>query len=167
MDATFKILSGDGKEFTTTEAAARQSQTISNLLEVASVDEPIALDTIHSVDLAEIIKYCEYFAKLAENPSAVSEKDVMEWQQAFIKNVTADKDQHLRMLQAADSLIIPSLFKLLIRSLVAKLHNKTAPQIREEWDIIDDLDDNEKKEIFESTSWLRAPTTAPDSSSSA
>ncbi|KAH7830680.1 uncharacterized protein MONOS_6325 [Monocercomonoides exilis] len=151
----YRLLSADGVTVTAPKNVVLQSQMLKNLLEVASAEEEITLDSVHSEDLKHILEYCEYHAK-SDNDSSVPEADKQDWDQKFVQKVTANNDQHLRMLVNADKLIIPSLFKLLVRAAVAKLHNKTAKEIRADWGIAADLTKEEEDEVLGTTSWLYA-----------
>ena len=117
----YTIVSGDHQHLTITKTAASLVKQIDNLLAIAPGTTEFPLEEIHSIDLKEIIDWCEYHAKAI---SGVPEADIMKFDQEFITRVTKDNQQHLRLISATDSLIIPPLFLLLIRALDAKLHNK-------------------------------------------
>ncbi|KAA6400131.1 MAG: hypothetical protein EZS28_004342 [Streblomastix strix] len=151
--AKFTLVSGDGVKFTVEYDVIVQSQHLKELLTVAQPDEDVALD-MHSVDLREILRYCEYHSKSDSGASKAPTKDIQEWDQNFITEVTKDQEQHLRLVVAADRLTIGGLFRLLVRQLVAKLHNKTSEEIRKEWNIADDLSAEEKAQVLETTTWL-------------
>lgn len=155
MSTTEKeIVSGDGVHLKVSHGALMEMEMIKNLLDVSEVQDAVDLD-YHSADLKEIIIFCEYFAKLKENKDAATESDIQHFESEFLKRVTADKDQHLRMLRAADALIVRRLQSLLVKDLVAKLHNKSSEEIRKEWGITPDLTKEEEEEISGSTSWIQ------------
>jgi hypothetical protein len=153
---SFKLTTGDGKTIEARKEAVLKSDMINQLLEVADAGEAITLDFIHSEDLQLIVDYCEYHAKTEDGTTKATEADIQKHDQELLKEMTKDNDQHIRMLVNADKLIIHSLFQLLVRALVAKMHNLTSEEIRKEFKITNDLGEEEAKEVLDSTSWLYA-----------
>ncbi|KAK2950744.1 putative S-phase kinase-associated protein 1 [Blattamonas nauphoetae] len=152
MSETLTLVSADGKTLTAPKDAIMRSAMLKNLLEVAAnSDEQIPLDFVHSEDLENIIEYCKYHV---EAEGKASEGDISKWDGEFINRVTQDDQKHLRLIQTTDQLQIEGLFKLLVQGIVRKLHNKTPEQIREKWNIPDDLPKEKKDEIFNTTNWL-------------
>ena len=156
---TLTLISGgaEPKEFKISKAAAQLIQQIEHLRAITQDATEIPVDTIQAYDLAPIVEYCEYHGKVNNDSKAATEADIMKFDEAFITRVTKSDRQHIRLIAAADSLVIPSLLQLLMRAMVAKLHNKDRAAIREQWGIAADLTEDEEKEVMESTSWLRPP----------
>lgn len=100
------------------------------LLDVAAPNEELTLDFIHSEDLKQLIKYCEYHAKALNMKTKPSEQDIANFDDSFLQAITRDNRTHLRMLVNTDKLNINSLFKKLVKAVADKLSGKDADTIR-------------------------------------
>jgi hypothetical protein len=126
------------------------------MLEVASENDEITLDFIHSEDLKQLIKYCEFHAKAVSMKTKPSDQDIANFDESFLQAITRDNRTHLRMLVNADKLSISPLFRKLVKSVADKLSGKDAETIRREWFVtkFTPLTKSQHKEIFETTDWL-------------
>jgi hypothetical protein len=125
-------------------------------LEVAAENDEITLDFIHSEDLKQLIKYCEYHAKAINMKTKPSDQDIANFDESFLQAITRDNRTHLRMISNTDKLNINPLFKKLVKSVADKLSGKDTETMRREWFVTKytPLTEEQHKEIFETSDWL-------------
>ncbi|KAA6391219.1 MAG: hypothetical protein EZS28_013251 [Streblomastix strix] len=148
MDKTkITLVSSDGVKFTTSLKALYYCEQFRGTQQILSPTQPIideeqVLD-LHSVELKEIVEYINYHQNDDDSASSNTE-DAQKWDEEFIRRVTKDRNQHLRLLVAADRLTITPLFKMLDRELISQMPNKS----------LDDLNEEQKMMLKNQYPWL-------------
>jgi S-phase kinase-associated protein 1 len=97
------------------------------------------------------LKVFKYHSKVED----LSDSDIRRWDQEFLeKYINQNNAAHVRLLEHADRLNVPNLFNLLVKAVADKMKGKSPEEIRLEWDICDDLSQNEKDSILNGINWF-------------
>jgi len=163
MSNLVDIRSCDGVKIPTPLDVAGMWGTVSNLLdsyipvkeneEQGACLEEVPVPDIESTVLYKTIEYCQKYLKHPESE---------EWKKIFFKNTYGDdslekiKTYHKDLADlalAADYLEIPSLLNDVTKVISETIKNKKSEIIRQEWDIPDDLTDEEKEQIIREHRW--------------
>lgn len=134
---------------------ALKMATIANIIEdLGESQESIPISNVKSSALLKIV---EYYRHRLDNP------DDNEWFREFFKvpTRTSSSIEQIRkrnreladILNSANYLEADELVKQTAKAIAKTLKNKTPEQIREEWELPDDLTEEEKKQIEKDNKW--------------
>jgi S-phase kinase-associated protein 1 len=184
---TIQLVAGDEDAVPRTVPlqVAEMSTTIKNLLrdiadgapdgESRTPDAPIPLSNISDRTLERVLKYCTHVVEMSdEEKEKETEKEKKEkergakkmgttlkdsdtrteWEKSFCEISTPDR---IELTMAANYLHVEPLLDLMIKTLALTLEGKTPEEIREMYDIEDDLTEEEKKEIRRENGWKVDP----------
>ncbi len=149
------------------ESATRLSGTISNMLEdIGGLDEAIPLPNVHSKVLVKILEWCDHYKsdsemmkqckdhfeknKDVEDEENKSSDNINEWDKAFMQ---MEKKMIFELILAANYLDIPHLLCLGCKTVANLIKGKTPDEIREIFEIEDDLTTEEKDQIRKENEW--------------
>lgn len=163
MSNLVDIRSCDGIKIPTPLDVAGMWGTVSNLLdsyipvtkneEQGACLEEVPVPDVESAVLYKTIEYCQKYLKDPES---------QEWKKDFFKNTYGnDNLEKIRtyhrclanLALAADYLEIPSLLEDVTKVIADTIKNKNSETIRQEWEIPDDLTDEEKEKIIREHRW--------------
>ncbi|GLJ33191.1 hypothetical protein SUGI_0668530 [Cryptomeria japonica] len=152
-----KLKSSDDKIFEVDYAVAIQSQILNNTLgHTGCTDSALPLHNVSSQILAKVIDYCEYHVNAS---STISEKDVKMWDQEFVKHL--DQATLLDLLMAAQYLGIHNLQELTCQTVADRIKDKRPEDIREIFNIQNDLTPEEEEEIRCENEWAFEEEVSP------
>jgi S-phase kinase-associated protein 1 len=145
------LKSNDEKLVEVTEASARQSRAIANLIDDGCADV-IPLPNVDSKTLAKVIPYCDEHGRA--NSGTDEERAALgRFDADFVGELDKDKASLIDVIMAANYLNIQGLLDITCQRVADTIGSATAEKIREAFDIEDDLTEAEKKEIREENAW--------------
>eukprot|EP00253_Pinus_taeda_P035292 PITA_35292 len=143
----------DGELFDVTEAVAFESQTIKYMIEDTGTANAIPLPNIFSEILSKVIAYCKYQVD-AQNPahekSAISEKDIMIWDEELVKGY---EDTLFDLIVAANYLNIKNLLDLTCQTVADMIKGKTPEEIRKTFNIKNNFTPEEEEDVRRENQW--------------
>ncbi|CAA0383247.1 unnamed protein product [Arabidopsis thaliana] len=149
--STKKIIlkSSDGHSFEVEEEAARQCQIIiAHMSENDCTDNGIPLPNVTGKILAMVIEYCNKHHVDAANPC--SDDDLKKWDKEFMEK---DTSTIFDLIKAANYLNIKSLFDLACQTVADMIKGNTPEQMREFFNIENDLTPEEEAAIRRENKW--------------
>ncbi|CAL5072228.1 unnamed protein product [Urochloa decumbens] len=163
--AMITLISSDNEKFEVTEATATLSQTIRHMIEDGCTDGGVPLPNVTSKILARVIEYCKKHATAAAgeegSSSSFSDAAFLEVDRAFLEELEEFDDAFLEvdratlfdLILAANYLDIKGLLNLTCQKVADSVKGKTPEQIREMYNIVNDLTPEEEAEIRRETQW--------------
>uniref|UniRef100_A0A0E0AMY5 SKP1-like protein n=1 Tax=Oryza glumipatula TaxID=40148 RepID=A0A0E0AMY5_9ORYZ len=145
------LKSNDEKLVEVTEASARQSRAIANLIDDGCADV-IPLPNVDSKTLAKVIPYCDEHGR-ANSGTDEERAALRRFDADFVGELDKDKASLIDVIMAANYLNIQGLLDITCQRVADTIGSATAEEIREAFDIEDDLTEAEKKEIREENAW--------------
>ncbi len=152
MADTVTLLSNDDKSFEISQEAIDVSVTIKELIEdIGDLDAPIPLPNVSGETLARVVEYCNYHYAISvskEDETAVATetaKEIELWDEQFCK---MELQSLFQLILAANYLEIPSLLDVTCKTVANMINGKTPDQIRETFNIPDDLTEEQKEEMY-------------------
>lgn len=157
-----KLRSKDGKEYTTTKTAMKMSSVIHDMLD-EDMDESMDSDaavlpilTVDGNDLQLVIEYCEYHcnnpAEEIEKPLKVPIETLLcEFDKNFLSKMS--KDVFIRVTNAANYLHVKDLLELCCANVASSIRGKTPEQIRDMYNLPNDISPEEKEQIIKDNKW--------------
>jgi len=148
--STKKIMlkSSDGKTFEIEEETARQCQTIAHMIEAECTDNVILVLKMTSEILEMVIEYCNKHHVDAANPC--SDDDLEKWDKEFMEK---DKSTIFALTNAANFLNNKSLLHLAGQTVADMIKGNTPKQMREFFNIENDLTPEEEAAIRRENKW--------------
>ena len=161
--STVKLQSSDGKVFEVTSKVARLSVTIRTMLDDLNIKaddpEPIPLANVPAHILSLVLKWAEQHQNEEPVPVLEEEEDeeekpvlVGEWDKSFLSGL--DHSTLFELITAANFLDVKGLMAVACKTVADMLTGKTPEEIRKEFDIEDDLSEEEKERIRKDIEWL-------------
>jgi S-phase kinase-associated protein 1 len=151
------LTTAEGDDLKTTAEIMKPSHLIGNILQDSGVEEKIPLEKVKGDTLKKIIDYCDHYKDQEELPkiekplrSDFFEDYVDEWLLAYLD---LEVPLLLELVEASNYLDIASLFELTCAAVANKMKNKTVDALRDEFDITNDLTENETQEINTFFDW--------------
>lgn len=153
------LITAEGKKFQIKKSIAMCSELIKTTV-TKSVDEAVELTLskeVHNEDLEKIISYITHHhnnaGKEIKQPlkSAKIGELVDEWDAEFLK---MSDEEVFSLMIAANYLSVDPLVKLLAAYVAFHIKGKTPEQIRERFNIENDLTEEEVAQIKEDTKWV-------------
>ncbi|WVZ60405.1 hypothetical protein U9M48_010432 [Paspalum notatum var. saurae] len=151
------LKSSDGEEFQVEEAVAMESQTLRHMIEDDCAENGILLPNVTSNILTKVIEYCNkhiHDAKPAAdtfNASAFGAgEDLKNWDSEFVK---VDQATLFDLILAANYLDIKGLLDLTCQTVADMMKGKSPEEIREMFNIKNDLTPEEEEEIRKENAW--------------
>jgi S-phase kinase-associated protein 1 len=156
--------SSSGDKFTVTLKAARLSKLIDNMLNdtVGEDDEPIPFDNVNSVTLKRVIAWMEHHRD--DIPEPTTEESIFEvfTQTRRLDNISEwDKDlldiskEELHdITNAANFMDIADLMLLCCKIFANIIKDKPLEEVRDYFDIDDDIPDDVKEKVIAENKWL-------------
>lgn len=153
-----QLLSSDSQKFIVDSDVAFLSQTIKNIVEDAGSEDIIPLPNVTGQILAKVIEYCKYHVDAskegADGKPAKSEDEIQRWDRDFISLDKKDLPTLFDLTLAANYLNIDSLLDLTTRTLANMIKGKSAQEIRETFNIENDLTPDEEEKIRSEIKWV-------------
>jgi len=159
---TVKLQSSDGKVFEVTSKVARLSVTIRTMLDDLNIKaddpEPIPLANVPAHILSLVLKWAEQHQNDEPVPEQEEEDEeekpvlVGEWDKSFLSAL--DHSTLFELITAANFLDVKGLMAVACKTVADMLTGKTPEEIRKEFDIEDDLSEEEKERIRKDIEWL-------------
>ena len=148
--STKKIIlkSSDGHSFEVEEEAACQCQTIAHMSEDDCTDNGIPLPEVTGKILEMVIEYCNKHHVDAANPC--SDDDLEKWDKEFMEK---DKSTIFALTNAANFLNNKSLLHLAGQTVADMIKGNTPKQMREFFNIENDLTPEEEAAIRRENKW--------------
>uniref|UniRef100_A0A0E0LNK1 SKP1-like protein n=1 Tax=Oryza punctata TaxID=4537 RepID=A0A0E0LNK1_ORYPU len=145
------LKSNDEEVVEVTEASARQSNTIANMID-DDCAEFIPLPNVDSKTLAMVIQYCDEHGN--SNSGTDEERAALRrFDRDFIGELDKDKASLIKVIMAANYLNIQGLLDITCQHVVDTIKSSSDEEIREAFDIEDDLTEAEKEEIRKENAW--------------
>ncbi|XP_015695028.1 SKP1-like protein 11 [Oryza brachyantha] len=141
------LKSSDGELLDVTEASARQSQIFTQLIESGSADPHILLPIVDAETLKKVIEYCDKHATDGDN------EELENWDETFINELYEDRERLFEVIRASNYLCIDGLLNLTCDKVADTLKSKTLQEIREAYNIHNDLTEEEEEEIRRENAW--------------
>lgn len=143
-----RLKSSDDTIFEVEYAVAMQSQMLKNALSDTGTDGTVPLHNISSEIMAKVVEYCAYHVNAA---NTISEKDVKMWDQEFVKDL--DQATLFNLIMATQYLVIHNLQDLICQTVADRIKDKSAEEVREIFNIQNDLTPEEEEEIRHENQW--------------
>ncbi|GLJ33195.1 hypothetical protein SUGI_0668570 [Cryptomeria japonica] len=107
-------------------------------------------DDIFEVDeiLAKVIEYCEYHVNTA---NTISMQDVKMWEQEFVRDL--DQATLCHLILGAQYMEIRNLLYLICQTVAERIKGKSPEEVREIFNIRNDLTPEEEEEIRRENEW--------------
>lgn len=156
MAATTKMVtlrSSDGEEFEIEEEAAKQSQTIANMIEDGCIDGGIPIPNVTGRIMAKVIEYAKKHvcsASKSEGDAKVGDEDLKAWDADFVK---VDQATLFDLILAANYLNIKTLLDLTCQTVADMIKGKTPEEIRTLFNIKNDFTPEEEEEVRRENQW--------------
>ncbi|KAI9203114.1 E3 ubiquitin ligase complex SCF subunit sconC [Polychytrium aggregatum] len=161
MSAKIHLTSQDSVSFTVDRQVAERSMLLKNMLDdIGESDTPIPLPNVSGKILDKVISYCEHHKedppvvhdeeRDAYDPAKKRVDDTDEWDSTFIQ---VDNDQLFEIILAANYLDIKPLLDLGCKTVANMIRGKTPEQIREMFNIENDLTPEEEEQIRRENEW--------------
>lgn len=147
------LQSSDGQEFNLEVKVSKMSETISNLIEDAGVDNAIPLPNVTGKILAKVVEYMKYHT---EHQGVVSEikdertDDISPWDLDYCK---VEQAVMFELILAANYLDIKDLLDLGCKTIANSIKGKTPEEIRKLYNIISDFTPEEEEQVRVENSW--------------
>lgn len=158
-----KLQSSDGETFDVDIAIAKQSGTISTMLEDLGVDEedddPVPLPNVSAMILKKVITWCKHHK---DDPPKPEDEENMEkrtddidsWDQDFLK---VDQGTLFELILAANYLDIKGLLDVTCKTVANMIKGKKAEEIRKTFNIKNDFTPEEEEQIRKENEWCEDP----------
>uniref|UniRef100_A0A7S1B338 Uncharacterized protein n=1 Tax=Corethron hystrix TaxID=216773 RepID=A0A7S1B338_9STRA len=163
-ERSVKLVSEDGEIFTTTVAAGKLSVLVANAIQEEDEEETeVPLMNVSAEILKMVIKFCEHYIKDPMNniekpiPSSNMKDMVQDWYAEFIDPKNLAQKVLFEVILAANYMEIAPLLELGTAAVASMMRGRTAEEIRETFNIEDDLTDEEKQEIIDQNVWTEEP----------
>lgn len=161
--------SNDKKQFEVSEAAARVSGQLREMIESGSAEGVVPLPNIAAATLERVVQYLNKHAEPAANRRnkalrSAAEKELKKWNAEFVDGLGTD-DAFFDLIVAADYLEIDELLDEGCKKIARVMKGKTPEQIRAIFDIPDDFTPQEKEEMRHEYAWAFPMTRGSGSSS--
>ncbi|GLJ33192.1 hypothetical protein SUGI_0668550 [Cryptomeria japonica] len=143
-----KLKSSDDNIFEVEHAVAMQSQLLKNALADSGTDSTLPLHNISSEILAKVIEYCEYHVNAA---NTISVRDVKMWEQEFVRDL--DQATLCHLILGAQYMEIRNLLYLICQTVAERIKGKSSEEVREIFNIQNDLTPEEEEEIRRENEW--------------
>lgn len=164
------VVSAEGQPFRMSEAAARLSVVLADMIDNGCAGGNIPLPNVDDRALAMVIKYCDKHAA-AETDSthgaadegvgssgggggtstAASKKDLYEWDRKLVDDLT--QDALFDLITAANFLDIKGLLEASCQKVADMIAKKTPAQVRRIFNIANDFTAEEEEEIRNESPW--------------
>ncbi|KAL2468221.1 SKP1-like protein 1A [Forsythia ovata] len=131
---------------------ARESQTLSYMIEDDCADSAIPLPNVTGKILSKIFEYCKKHveAAAAKANDKVTENDLKAFDSDFVK---VDQATLFDLILAANYLNIKSLLDLTCQTVADMIKGKTPEEIRKIFNIINDFTPEEEEEVRRENQW--------------
>jgi S-phase kinase-associated protein 1 len=145
-----RLKSRDGKVFEVPRKAAMMSTLVRTALESDHAEREIALDLIDSGDVAKVVEYLNYHARVPPReierpiPSTNLRDFVDEWDANFAE---VDQDTLFRVLLAANYLDIKPLLMLMAAKTASLMKGRTPEEIRKTFNIRSDYTPEDEEAV--------------------
>ncbi|XP_031475856.1 SKP1-like protein 1A [Nymphaea colorata] len=139
------LKSSDGEVFEVEEAVAKESQTISHMIENGSADSGIPLPNVTSKILAKVIEYCKKHVD-----DKIQEEELKAWDAEFLK---VDQATLFDLILAANYLKIKNLLDLTCQTVADMIKGKVPEEIRRTFDVRHDFTPEEEEEVRRENQW--------------
>lgn len=162
-DKMLKLKSQDGKFFSVPESVAKQSVTISHLLEDLddNSEDPIPIPNVDALILQKVIDYMEAHksdAPLTEEQQAEQRgKEIVGWDATFVDCKTpegkSDMPTIFKLILAANFLDIKPLLDLMCKAVAFLVKGKSNEEIRLLFGITTDFTEEEQTKVRLENPW--------------
>ncbi|XP_006658844.1 SKP1-like protein 11 [Oryza brachyantha] len=142
----FTLESNDDELIKVRDASARLSDTLGELIEVASAVDIIPLPEVDSKTLKTLIEYCD---RHADDKSDTDEekKELRKWDEAFVGELDKDRDALLDVVMASSYLNISGLLDITCQKVAGTLKGKTPEEMPAAFNIENDFTEEDLEEI--------------------
>ncbi|CAN6485257.1 unnamed protein product [Victoria cruziana] len=148
---TVTLKSSDGEVFEVEEAVAKESQTISHMIEDGCADSGIPLPNVTSKILAKVIEYCKKHVDAQKSADdKIQEEEIKAWDAEFVK---VDQATLFDLILAANYLNIKNLLDLTCQTVADMIKGKTPEEIRKTFNIKNDFTPEEEEEVRRENQW--------------
>ncbi|XP_031475855.1 SKP1-like protein 1A [Nymphaea colorata] len=148
---TVTLKSSDGEVFEVEEAVAKESQTISHMIEDGCADSGIPLPNVTSKILAKVIEYCKKHVDAQKSgDDKIQEEELKAWDAEFVK---VDQATLFDLILAANYLNIKNLLDLTCQTVADMIKGKTPEEIRKTFNIKNDFTPEEEEEVRRENQW--------------
>lgn len=151
------LTSSDGITFKVDIDIAKISETIRLMIDALGLEEDekeiVPLPNLHSSILEMVIKWAT-FHKNKPIPQECFDKNpdnMSVWDANFFD---VDQATLQQLIMAANYLNIAGMLDLACKKLASIIKGKTPQELRKNFNIKNDIDDKERKELFESKVWI-------------
>jgi len=147
------LVACDGNVVTVERNVACMMGFIKTILEIsASSDTDVIPVMITSQELTKIVEYCRFHAEADRPDSGISEDDVRSWDEEYIK---MDRESLFQLILSVNYMDVRELLDLACKTVSSMLRGKTPEEIRQEFEIRNDLTPQEEEQIRRENGWLR------------
>uniref|UniRef100_A0A0D9X1Q1 SKP1-like protein n=1 Tax=Leersia perrieri TaxID=77586 RepID=A0A0D9X1Q1_9ORYZ len=147
-----RLRSNDGELVEVAEASARQSKLIEEMIDSGNADPSIPLPNVDSKTLAMVIQYCDKHAAAAAAADTTEAKDLKAWDDGFVHKLDMSGPL-FDVIAAADYLNMDGLLDLACKRVADEIKDKTPEEIREAFNIVNDLSEEEEEAIRLEHAW--------------
>nr|GEZ19874.1 SKP1-like protein 1B [Tanacetum cinerariifolium] len=144
------LRSSDGETFELEESVALQSMTINHMIEDGCAGSVIPTPNITGKILSKVVEYLNKHGETPKGATKVTAEDLKAFDAEFV-----DVDQKILfpILLAANYLNIKTLLKLACQAVADMARGKTVQQIRDHFNIKNDLTPEEEEKIRLENAW--------------
>lgn len=153
MSKNITIISSDGENITIDEKSAKRSNLLNGVLQDFKGDLEIPTPSVRAEVLKKVVEYLTHYkeSEPREIPKPLPSTNLLdvtdEWDVTFINSI--DLDFTYEIVNAASYMEIDSLLYLACAKLAALMTGRTVEEIRETFNIENDLSPEELKEFEE------------------
>ncbi|PWA48391.1 S-phase kinase-associated protein 1-like, SKP1/BTB/POZ domain protein [Artemisia annua] len=144
------LRSSDGETFELEETAALQSETIKHMIEDGCAGSAIPTPNITGKILSKVV---EYLNKHVETPKGATKVTAEDLKAFDAKLVDVEQADLFAIILAANYLNIKALLKLACQTVADMARGKTVQQIRDHFNIKNDLTPEEEEKIRFENAW--------------
>ncbi|XP_050234264.1 SKP1-like protein 1A [Mercurialis annua] len=149
------LRASDGETFEVEQAVASVSQTIKLLIEDGCADGVIPVPNVTGKILSMVLEYAEKHKRTSAAATLYGPCDdesiiIARWDAEFMK---LDRNVLFTLMMAADYLNMKGLLDLTCKTVADMIKGKTPEQIRETFDIENDFNEEEEKEVRRENNW--------------
>ena len=156
VDAKVKLLCVDNEEVQVEVSIAEKSVLIKGFIDHSGTDEQILLPNINRAILEKVMEFCKYIVDHREpeieKPLRSTDmfKVVEPWYATYIN---VEQEMLFELIMASNYLEIKSLLELSCAKSASMIKNKSIPEIRKFFNIVNDYTPEEEAQIIEDNKW--------------
>ena len=141
------FLSATDDEIRVDRRAAELSVTVKSILDDVGEDMPVPLPNVTTPVLTRVVEYLGWLVAVSEGPDGSSE-----FERSIVE---CTNEQLFDIIMAANYMEIRPLLELTCRAVAQKVRGKSAEEIRQTFNIVNDFTPEEEEQIRKENEWCQ------------